>query len=54
MRGGAWAWPGDLGEALGQEFVRRTFSADTKAKTVDMTRRIETAMEQEIKTPSTG
>ena len=39
----------DLGEALGQEFVRRTFSADTKAKTVDMTQRIETAMENEIK-----
>jgi putative endopeptidase len=40
----------DLGEALGQEFVRRTFSADTKAKTLDMTRRIEAAMESEIKT----
>jgi endothelin-converting enzyme/putative endopeptidase len=40
----------DLGEALGQEFVRRTFTADTKQKTVDMTRRIETAMENEIKT----
>jgi endothelin-converting enzyme/putative endopeptidase len=39
----------DLGEALGQEFVRRTFTPETKAKTVDMTRRIETAMEQEIK-----
>ena len=39
----------DLGEALGQEFVRRTFSAETKEKTVDMTRRIETAMESEIK-----
>src|SRR5437870_2213711 len=39
----------DLGEALGQEFVSRTFTAETKAKTVDMTRRIETAMEQEIK-----
>ena len=39
----------DLGEALGQEFVRRTFSADTKEKTVDMTRRIEKAMEDEIK-----
>ena len=39
----------DLGEALGQEFVRRTFTADTKAKTVDMTRRIETAMANEIK-----
>jgi endothelin-converting enzyme/putative endopeptidase len=40
----------DLGEALGQEFVNRTFTADTKAKTVDMTRRIEKAMENEIKT----
>ena len=39
----------DLGEALGQEFVRRTFTPETKAKTVDMTRRIETAMEDEIK-----
>jgi putative endopeptidase len=39
----------DLGEALGQEFVRRTFTADTKEKTVDMTRRIETAMASEIK-----
>src|SRR5439155_10835375 len=39
----------DLGEALGQEFVRRTFTADTKEKTVDMTRRIEKAMENEIK-----
>ncbi len=38
----------DLGEALGQEFVRRTFSADTKAKTVDMTRRVEAAMQSEI------
>ncbi len=38
----------DLGEALGQEFVRRTFAADTKQKTVDMTRRIEVAMEKEI------
>jgi putative endopeptidase len=40
----------DLGEALGQEFVNRTFTAGTKAKTVDMTRRIETAMENQIKT----
>ena len=38
----------DLGEALGQEFVRRTFTPDTKQKTVDMTRRIEHAMENEI------
>jgi putative endopeptidase len=37
-----------LGEALGQEFVARTFSADTKAKVVTMTDQIETAMQQEI------
>ncbi len=40
----------DLGEALGQEFVRRTFSAKTKDDTVEMTRRVETAMENEIET----
>ncbi|PYQ31855.1 MAG: M13 family peptidase [Acidobacteria bacterium] len=40
----------DLGEALGQEFVRRTFTADTKKKTVEMTRLVEKAMENEIKT----
>jgi putative endopeptidase len=38
----------DLGEALGQEFVKRTFSADTKAKTHLMTEQIEAAMKQEI------
>jgi putative endopeptidase len=38
----------NLGEALGQEFVKRTFSADTKAKTQLMTEQIETAMKQEI------
>jgi putative endopeptidase len=38
----------NLGEALGQEFVRRTFSADTKAKTQLMTQQIEAAMQQEI------
>ena len=37
-----------LGEALGQEFVDRTFSADTKAKTQLMTAQIETAMQDEI------
>jgi putative endopeptidase len=37
-----------LGEALGQEFVRRTFSADMKANTQHMTEQIETAMGQEI------
>jgi putative endopeptidase len=40
----------NLGEALGQEFVRRTFSADTKAKTQLMTEQIETAMQHEIET----
>lgn len=37
-----------LGEALGQEFVKRTFSADMKGKTQVMTEQIETAMKQEI------
>jgi endothelin-converting enzyme/putative endopeptidase len=37
-----------LGEALGQEFVRRTFSPEMKAKTQLMTEQIETAMQQEI------
>lgn len=40
----------DLGEALGQEFVRRTFTAETKRKTQEMTERIERAMENEIRT----
>ncbi len=39
---------GNLGEALGQEFVQRTFTADTKAKTQRMTEQIETAMQHEI------
>ena len=38
----------NLGEALGQEFVRRTFTAETKAKTQLMTEQIETAMQHEI------
>jgi endothelin-converting enzyme/putative endopeptidase len=38
----------NLGEALGQEFVKRTFTADTKAKTQLMTEQIETAMQHEI------
>ncbi len=37
-----------LGEALGQEFVRRTFSADMKSKTQRMTLAIEAAMRSEI------
>jgi putative endopeptidase len=38
----------NLGEALGQEFVARTFTADTKAKTRLLTEQIEQAMQQEI------
>ncbi len=37
-----------LGEALGQEFVARTFSPELKAKTLHMTRQIEDAMEKDI------
>jgi endothelin-converting enzyme/putative endopeptidase len=38
----------NLGEALGQEFVRRTFTAETKGKAQLMTAQIETAMQHEI------
>jgi len=38
----------DLGEALGQVFVQKTFGADTKARTLTMTKEIETAMQREI------
>jgi endothelin-converting enzyme/putative endopeptidase len=34
----------DLGEALGRAYVRKTFSPELKAATLDMTRRIEDAM----------
>ena len=34
----------DLGEALGQAYVRKTFSPELKAATLDMTQRIEDAM----------
>jgi putative endopeptidase len=37
-----------LGEALGQEFVNRTFTQTTKQSTVEMTRLIEQAMEDDI------
>lgn len=37
-----------LGEALGQEFVARTFTPQMKAQTVLMTKQIEVAMKQEI------
>ena len=38
----------DLGEALGQAYVRKVFSPELKASTVDMVRRIEDAMAQRI------
>src|SRR5437016_3771410 len=38
----------DLGEALGQVFVAKTFGPDTKARTVAMTKEIEAAMQSEI------
>ena len=38
-----------LGEALGQEFVNRAFSQDMKQRTMEMTRQIEQAMENDLK-----
>ncbi|HEY6305178.1 MAG TPA: M13 family metallopeptidase [Candidatus Angelobacter sp.] len=38
----------ELGEALGQEFVARTFTTKTKKDAVEMTRQIEQAMEDDI------
>jgi endothelin-converting enzyme/putative endopeptidase len=38
----------DLGEALGKEFVEKTFTPETKARTLAMTKEIEAAMEKEI------
>jgi putative endopeptidase len=38
----------DLGEALGKEFVQKTFGPDTKQRTVAMTKEIEGAMQSEI------
>src|SRR5262249_46712276 len=39
----------DLGEALGQVFVEKTFSPDTKVRAQKMTDQIEKAMEGEIR-----
>ena len=39
----------DLGEALGQVFVARTFSPDTKARALAMTKAIEKAMEDDLR-----
>ena len=39
----------DLGELLGQVFVAQTFTPETKARTVAMTKEIELAMENDLK-----
>ncbi|HEY6970141.1 MAG TPA: M13 family metallopeptidase [Candidatus Angelobacter sp.] len=39
----------DLGEALGQIYVQRTFGAEGKARTMQMVQDIEASMEQDIK-----
>jgi putative endopeptidase len=39
---------GELGEALGQEFVSRAFSPELKQKTLHMTKQIEDAMQADI------
>src|SRR5207248_394430 len=38
----------DLGEALGQVFVEKTFTPDTKARALAATREIEKAMEADL------
>jgi endothelin-converting enzyme/putative endopeptidase len=38
----------NLGEAMGQVFVEKNFTADTKARTLTMTKEIEAAMQKEI------
>ncbi len=40
----------DLGEALGQVFVAKTFTPDTKDRTLTMTKQIEAAMERDLQT----
>jgi len=39
----------DLGEALGQVFVEKTFTADTKARALAMTKEIEKTMEADLR-----
>ncbi len=41
-----------LGEALGQEFVKRAFSPELKARALHMTRQVEQAMEKDIESLS--
>ena len=44
----AQATDGDLGEALGQAYVERTFGAEGKARTLEMVKAIEAAMGSDI------
>ncbi len=39
----------DLGEALGQVFVEKTFSPETKARALEVTKRVESAMEADLR-----
>ncbi len=43
------ATDGDLGEALGKAYVEKTFGADGKARTLEMVKKIEVAMAQDLK-----
>ncbi len=43
------ATDGDLGEALGKAYVEKTFGADGKARTLEMVKKIEIAMGQDLK-----
>ena len=42
------ATDGDLGEALGKAYVEKTFGADGKARTLEMVKKIEAAMSQDL------
>jgi endothelin-converting enzyme/putative endopeptidase len=42
------ATDGDLGEALGKAYVEKTFGADGKARTLEMVKKIEAAMAQDL------
>jgi endothelin-converting enzyme/putative endopeptidase len=42
------ATDGDLGEALGKAYVEKTFGADGKARTLEMVKKIEAAMGQDL------
>ena len=42
------ATDGDLGEALGKAYVEKTFGADGKARTLEMVKKIEASMSQDL------